>query len=146
MTILRFQNPPEQSMNAQGTSLTKRKEKKSQRKDAQNGNGTKDDAIDEGGNDDDGDWDDDEDQEWSADVSEEAVKQRMKELTLGVKGLAMDEDTEKPETERINIFHNFVKGKIDQVRAHSYIHTCVHTGHKNSFLLLFSLTSATRRS
>jgi len=38
----------------------------------------------------------------------------MQELTSGVKGLAMDNDLEKSETDRINIFHDFVKAKIDQ--------------------------------
>merc|ERR1712154_367748 len=47
------------------------------------------------------------------DVSEEAVKRRMKDLTSGVANLAMN-DLEKTETERINLFHNFVKKLIDE--------------------------------
>jgi len=35
----------------------------------------------------------------------------MKGLTSGVQSLAMDDDMEKPESERINIFHDFLKAK-----------------------------------
>lgn len=107
LTTFILKNPPEQNIDAHGTSLTKRKDKKSQRKEQQDeneNNGNDDSVINE-----DDDWDDG---EWSADVSEEAVKQRMKELSEGVKGLAMDDDMEKTETERVNIFHNFVKDKM----------------------------------
>ncbi len=37
----------------------------------------------------------------------------MKELSSGIKGLAMDADLEKTESERVDIFHDFVKAKID---------------------------------
>lgn len=108
LTTFILKNPPEQEINAHGTSLTKRKDKKSQRKedspdDQTNGNGKEDGSGEESWGEDDGDW--------CEDVSEEAVKQRMKELTSGVKGLAMDNDLEKTESERINIFHDYVKTK-----------------------------------
>ena len=47
-------------------------------------------------------------------MSEEAVKKRMKDLTSGVANLAMNDDLEKTETERINIFHDFVKKLVDE--------------------------------
>ena len=37
----------------------------------------------------------------------------MKELTSGVKGLAMDDDMEKSENDRINILHNYIMAKLD---------------------------------
>lgn len=41
------------------------------------------------------------------------MKQRQKELTSGIQGLTMDNDMEKTESERVDIFHDFVKAKID---------------------------------
>ena len=42
------------------------------------------------------------------------MKKRMKDLTSGVANLAMNDDLEKTETERINIFHDFVKKLVDE--------------------------------
>ena len=51
----------------------------------------------------------------STDISAEAVRKRMEEdLSSGVKSLAMDDDMEKPESERINIFHAFLKIKTSE--------------------------------
>ena len=47
-------------------------------------------------------------------MSEEAVKKRMKDLTSGVANLAMNDDLEKTETERIDLFHDFVKKLVDE--------------------------------
>lgn len=110
-----MQNPPEQDIDAHGTSLTKKKDKKSARADKkenenENGGDSPEAMIQEDAED---DWGDDDDLDWSADVSEEAVNKRMSELTSGIKGLAMDKDVEKTESERVNIFHKFVKVKID---------------------------------
>lgn len=114
LTTFIVKNPPEQDLKAAGTSLTERKEKRSKRREQgqqdQSNNGGSDDAGN--GNQGDDDFGDDDDAEWSTDVSKEAVKQRMKELSQGVKGLAMDDDMEKSETERINILHNFMNGKL----------------------------------
>lgn len=115
-SFLALQNPPNAKLDAQGTSLTKRKGKKSDRR--ENGNGNEDDSINEdqvggGGANNDDDFGDDDDEDWSADVSEEAVKKRQKDLTSGVANLAMNDDLEKTETERINIFHDFVKKIMD---------------------------------
>ena len=90
LTTFIVKNPPEQTMNEQGTSLTQRKEKRSKRKDeegeAKNGSG-EDDGF--------GDENDEENVEWFTDVSEKAVEERMKDLSMGVKSLAMDNDMEK---------------------------------------------------
>ena len=49
------------------------------------------------------------DDDWSVDTSDAAVQERMGTLTSGVKGLALTDDTEKPQEERFNIFYTFVK-------------------------------------
>ena len=102
-------------MNASGRSLTEKKDKKSKRKQQEeeecgaNGSAEGDDLNGgSGGNDEDGD----DEGTWSVDVDAAAVKQRMKELTSGVKGLAMDDDLEKSEVDRINILHDFVQEKL----------------------------------
>lgn len=51
------------------------------------------------------------DDDWSVDTSDAAVQERMGTLTSGVKGLALTDDTEKPQEERFNIFYTFVKKK-----------------------------------
>lgn len=45
---------------------------------------------------------------WGLDVSAEAVRARMQDLTDGAKGLTIDEDTDKTEKERMDIFYNKV--------------------------------------
>merc|ERR1719158_2563893 len=94
-------------MNEQGTSLTQRKEKRSKRKDEEgenkNGSGD-DDGFGNGAQ-------DEENVEWFTDVSEKAVEERMKDLSMGVKSLAMDNDMEKSEKEKMDIFHQFVNQK-----------------------------------
>jgi len=124
LTTYIIKNPPGQELNAHGTSLTKRQAKKSERKKegAENGNDKdEDDAFNgtayEGTMNNsvrDDDWGDDDDEDWGEDVSEEAVKKRMKDLTSGVANLAMNDDLEKTETERINLFHDFVKKLVDE--------------------------------
>ena len=39
-------------------------------------------------------------------------RKRMEALSGGLGGLVIDNDLEKPEVDRINIFHDFVKKKI----------------------------------
>lgn len=122
--MYRFQNPPDQNVTAHGNSLTKKKDKRSVRRGEEktlgenNGNNSSrgvspcdPTSIEE---EDDNNWGDEnnDDDDWSADVSEEAVNRRMKELTSGIKGLAMDNDLEKTEAARVDIFHEFVKGKL----------------------------------
>ncbi|CAG0914412.1 unnamed protein product [Notodromas monacha] len=57
---------------------------------------------------------DDDDEDWSVDVSEEAVKRRQADLSDGIKTLAITDDLEKTEKERVDIFYNFVKEKKEQ--------------------------------
>lgn len=113
LTTFILKNPPETKLNATGSSLTERKDKKSKRKN-ENGNGTEimNNTADENFGDDNNDEDD---ENWTVDVSQEAVNKRMKELSMGVKGLAMDDDIEKSETERLNIFYEFAKQKVPQL-------------------------------
>lgn len=106
-----LRNPPEQDLNNQGTSITKRQDKKSVRRAEQETNNK--DENDEFGTTNGGN-DNDDDEEWSTDVTAEAIKERMKDLSSGVKGLAMDDDMEKPESERINIFHAFLQIKAEE--------------------------------
>ena len=80
--------------NHQGTSLTKKKERKKEDK-----NGSE---IMEEENE-----DEDDDDDWSVDVSEQAVRDRMKDLTAGVKGLTVSNDAEKPLSERLELFYGF---------------------------------------
>lgn len=56
----------------------------------------------------DDDWDDDGDWE-TGDLTEEARKQRQQELTSGIKNLTLDDDLEKTEDERLDLFYEFVK-------------------------------------
>jgi len=105
LTTYIIRNPPEQAPNVQGTSLTGKKDKRSVRREQEQGKDGDDD-------DDFKNEDDDGEEKWSTDTSEAARKDRMKGLTSGVKGLAMDDDMEKPESERINIFHDFLQAKV----------------------------------
>jgi translation initiation factor 5 len=57
--------------------------------------------------------DDDDDGDWSVDVSEEAVKRRQADLSDGVKNLAITDDLDKTEKERIDLFYNFVKQRME---------------------------------
>eukprot|EP00112_Aurelia_sp_Birch-Aquarium-sp1_P012903 Seg272.2 transcript_id=Seg272.2/GoldUCD/mRNA.D3Y31 product="Eukaryotic translation initiation factor 5" protein_id=Seg272.2/GoldUCD/D3Y31 len=49
--------------------------------------------------------------DWSEDITDEAVKKRMEDLSGGVKGLIMHNDLERTPEERINMFFQFVKSK-----------------------------------
>lgn len=59
----------------------------------------------------DDDWGDDPDDDWAEDTSEDAKARRLEALTSGAKGLMLDDDLEKSEQERVDIFYNFVKGR-----------------------------------
>ena len=104
LTTFIVKNPPEQSLNDQGTSLTQRKEKRSKRKDDE----------DEKNGDEFGGDEIEENVEWFTDVSDKAVEERMKDLSTGVKGLTMDNDMEKSEKEKMDIFHQYVKAKKER--------------------------------
>ena len=122
LTTFIVKNPPEKEIDSQveqfccyykshdnfnifikGSSLT---EKKDRKKEKENKNGKKDSDDNENGD----DYDDDE-ADWGEDVSDEAVTKRMKELSGGLGGLVIDNDLEKSEEERINIFYKFVVNK-----------------------------------
>lgn len=47
--------------------------------------------------------------EWAADVSEEAVRARMQDLTDGAKHMTFNDDLEKTEKERMDMFYTMVK-------------------------------------
>merc|ERR1719270_3132817 len=102
LTTFIVKNPPEKEIDAQGTSLTSKKDK--------NGKNTGSDDNENG----DDDYDDDE-ADWGEDVSEEAVRQRMEALSGGLGGLVIDNDLEKSEEERMNIFYKFVVNKKTMV-------------------------------
>ncbi|XP_023246338.1 eukaryotic translation initiation factor 5 [Copidosoma floridanum] len=57
--------------------------------------------------------DDDDDSNWAVDVSEEAVRARLQDLTDGAKGMTISEDLEKSEKERMDIFYKLVKCRLD---------------------------------
>merc|ERR1712045_570480 len=61
-----------------------------------------------------GDGGDEENVTWATDVSEDAVRERMTELSLGVKALAVDDDIEKSEPEKLNILFTFAKKALDK--------------------------------
>jgi hypothetical protein len=109
---MRIQNPD--LLFLKGESLTKKKDRKSKKE----GGGSDEDKDNANGNED--DWgDNEEDAEWGEDTSEDAVRRRMEALSGGLGGLVIDNDMDKTEVERINIFHTFVKQKI-QVWASPY--------------------------
>eukprot|EP00092_Neocalanus_flemingeri_P005383 GFUD01005800.1.p1 GENE.GFUD01005800.1~~GFUD01005800.1.p1 ORF type:complete len:441 (-),score=140.33 GFUD01005800.1:1270-2592(-) len=105
LTTFIVKNPPEKDIDAQGVSLTKKKD----RKEGKDKNGKKDGSDGDGDNDD--DWGEDDDADWGEDVSEDAVRKRMEALSGGLGGLVIDNDLEKTEVERINIFHKYVVNK-----------------------------------
>ena len=47
------------------------------------------------------------------DVSDEAVRARMQDLTDGAKGLTLSNDMERPEKERVDLFYDFVRKKLE---------------------------------
>jgi len=103
LTTFIVKNPPEKDIDDQGVSLTKKKDRKKEKEE-------KNEKKDGSGNDnqDDDDWGDENEEDWGEDVSEEAVRKRMEALSGGLGGLVIDNDMEKPEEERMNIFHKYV--------------------------------------
>lgn len=112
-----LKNPPNLDPAVQGSSLTEGKRtKRISKKQESNGDLTKSDEendqlveapekVADENEDDDG---------WSADVSEEAVRARMQDLTTGAKGLTISEDLEKTEKERMDIFYSSVKTALEK--------------------------------
>lgn len=56
---------------------------------------------------------DDDDDNWAVDVSEEAVRARLLDLTDGAKNMTLNDDLEKTEKQRMDLFYEFVKAKRD---------------------------------
>lgn len=56
---------------------------------------------------------DDDQTEWAVDVSEDAVRARMLDLTDGAKNMTINDDLEKSEKERMDIIYNIIKAKRD---------------------------------
>jgi len=105
-----IKNPPGINPASQGASLTEKK--RSKRSKQQNGDG----GSPRNG-DSDNEWNDtlkeDDDDDWAVDVSEAAVLARQLDLSDGVKSLAVTEDSEKPEKDRIDLFYKFLKSKME---------------------------------
>lgn len=65
--------------------------------------------------------DDEEDNDnWAVDVSEEAVRARLQDLTDGAKGMTMNDDLEKTEKERMDMFYKLVKLHRDADQLHNH--------------------------
>lgn len=126
-------NPPNVNPAAQGASLTEKNKRSKRSKKGDNDTSTTNGGADQSTNGSadvsklstNGDEDDDDDANWTVDVSEEAVRARMQDLTDGAKNITISEDTEKSDKERIDIFYEFVKARIeriDNVQTHKEIH------------------------
>ncbi|EEB14222.1 eukaryotic translation initiation factor, putative [Pediculus humanus corporis] len=115
-----LKNPPNLNPATQGSSLTEGKRSKRSKKavNETNGDGRSSPKSDESDSDKfkanasmnpEKENEDDDYDNWAVDVSEEAVKARQQDLTEGVKGLMMNDDLEKTEKERIDLFYNYIK-------------------------------------
>ncbi|XP_046382763.1 eukaryotic translation initiation factor 5 [Ischnura elegans] len=117
-----LKNPPDVNPAAQGASLTEGKRgrrSKKQQNGETNGDGRVSPRSDSNDTDvpnserDVGD-NSEEDSEWAVDVSEEAVRARMQDLTDGAKGMTISDDLEKSEKERMDIFYGLMKRRRDE--------------------------------
>ncbi|ENN72983.1 eukaryotic translation initiation factor 5 [Dendroctonus ponderosae] len=116
MTFI-LKNPPNLNPAVQGSSLTEgKRNKRSKKVNGENGP----DNVDESGlesldasQDNGAEEEDDNEKVWTVDVSEEAVRARMQDLTDGAKCMTISDDLEKTEKERMDIFYNQVKRKLD---------------------------------
>ncbi|XP_034109999.1 eukaryotic translation initiation factor 5 [Drosophila albomicans] len=131
-------NPPSLNPAAQGSSLTEGKRSKKQKQKNENSDGSMSNnsmANNSGGESDGGNGtnhasqteaeisaaipeksiaEDDDDGGWSVDVSKEAIRARLQDLTDGAKGMTISDDYDKTEKERIDIFYELVKNKRDK--------------------------------
>lgn len=125
-----LKNPPNLNPAVQGSSLTEGKRAKRSKKANESSNTNGDSNPGEDGDQDNADDsisdksktanDDDDDANWAADVSEEAVRARMQDLTDGAKNMTFNDDLEKSEKERMDMFYTLVKirrdaGQLDTV-------------------------------
>lgn len=127
-----LKNPPNINPASQGASLTEGKRSKRSNKKADGDTSTTNgDQSHDSGEFETGKLSavihDEDDDGWTVDVSEEAVRARMQDLTDGAKNITISEDTEKSEKERMDIFYEYVKkrrdnGGLDSVQAHKELH------------------------
>uniref|UniRef100_A0A1L8DSB3 Eukaryotic translation initiation factor 5 n=1 Tax=Nyssomyia neivai TaxID=330878 RepID=A0A1L8DSB3_9DIPT len=132
-----LKNPPNMDPTAQGASLTEGKRSKRSKKTVENGSeGGNNTSTNSGGAAGDADAtnatgadvvnapvEPADDDTWTTDISEEAVRARMQDLTDGAKSMTISDDTEKSERERLDIFYDLVKkrhdeGQLDNVQVH----------------------------
>nr|CAG4642498.1 EOG090X05QT [Evadne anonyx] len=110
LTTFILKNPPDVRPSTQGASLTEGKKAKrgkkqdDQPKQGSDGSENELDGTLENGVDED---------DWAVDVSAEAVKARMEDLTSGVKGLTISDDLEKTPKERADLFYSYVKLRVE---------------------------------
>ncbi|CAH1173563.1 unnamed protein product [Phaedon cochleariae] len=114
MTFI-LKNPPNSNPASQGSSLTEGKRSKRSKRngDANGDNEEQNESSLDGSVVDKSLADEDDQTEWAVDVSEEAVRARMLDLTDGAKNMTISEDLEKSEKERMDILYNMVKVKRD---------------------------------
>lgn len=127
MTFI-LKNPPNLNPAVQGSSLTEGKRSKRSKRVNGDSNGDTSMANEDGNesldqsvndktidsvNNDGTKGKDDDDTEWAVDVSEEAVRARMQDLTDGAKNMTINDDLEKTEKERMDLLYNLVKQKRD---------------------------------
>lgn len=109
-----IKNPPEGSAAKKDPKTPKKGKKKGEEspnnsaEEHENGDNNNVNSLGGGG----GEDDDDEDDDWGEDTSADAVRKRMQELTAGAKVMMFDDDVEKPEQARIDIFYAFVKQRL----------------------------------
>ncbi|XP_056645963.1 eukaryotic translation initiation factor 5-like [Diorhabda carinulata] len=118
MTFI-LKNPPNSNPASQGSSLTEGKRSKRSKRNGES-NGDQEDQGDTTlessaveNSIDNNDGSDDDQTEWAVDVTEEAVRARMQDLTDGAKNMTISDDLEKSEKERMDILYNLVKAKRD---------------------------------
>lgn len=130
LTTFILKNPPDADPNAAGKAISKKAAKKGKKGGKANGEDRGSDEADDGEDELKG-WSTDApskpemDDDWSVDVSAEAVQKRQAELTDGVKGLTINDDLEKSEKERLEIFYRYVRQRRDAGQL---------TGHEKSLL------------
>lgn len=129
-----LKNPPNVNPTSQGASLTESKRSKRSNKKADGDSGANGDQSNDSNEHEtsklsvtNSNEDEDDDANWTVDVSEEAVRARMQDLTDGAKNITISEDTEKSEKERMDIFYESVKkrrdaGELENVQSHKELH------------------------
>lgn len=106
LTTFILKNPPDVKPDQLGNSKTQKKNRaKGSQATAGGTNGTGSDNDLNGCDDDD---------DWAVDVSAEAVAERMKDLTAGVKHLTVSNNADRSQGERLELFFNYCKAKCTE--------------------------------